>query len=266
LWDVDSWQVRGTLTGHAGDVVGLAFSPDGARLASVTSAPDTCCIRLWDVAAAKPAGALGGRCSGMWGVAWSSDGALVMCGGWDRAVHIWDVATGEQHPAIRNAAPRFLRSLAFSPNADLIATGGTGPARLWDTKTGKEIPAAFPDGLNPACLPTGDAVVGWTYDRGRVTICDVPSGRARASWRAHPNLIEGLAVSPDGRFLATVGQEGVARVWCTADQTEVATLIGHRGSIYAAAFTPDGSRLATAGMDDGTVRLWDLPPMCHVRQ
>jgi WD40 repeat protein len=266
LWDVDTWQARGTLTGHNGDVVGLAFSPDGARLASVTSATDSCCIRLWDVATAKPTGTLGGDWSGMWGVAWSADGALVMCGGWDKAVRVWDLASGEQRPAILNAAPRFLRALAFSPRGDLIATGGSGPARLWDTKTGNEVPGSFPEDLNPVFLPAGDALVGWTYSRGRVTICEVPSGQVRASWKAHPDVIEGLAVSPDGRFLASVGQEGVARIWCTADQTEAATLVGHRGSIYAAAFSPDGSHLATAGKDDGTVRLWDLPTVCRVRK
>jgi WD40 repeat protein len=189
-----------------------------------------------------------------------------MCGGWDKAVRVWDLASGEQRPAILNAAPRFLRALAFSPRGDLIATGGSGPARLWDTKTGNEVPGSFPEDLNPVFLPAGDALVGWTYSRGRVTICEVPSGQVRASWKAHPDVIEGLAVSPDGRFLASVGQEGVARIWCTADQTEAATLVGHRGSIYAAAFSPDGSHLATAGKDDGTVRLWDLPTVCRVRK
>src|SRR5262249_44175979 len=153
-----------------------------------------------------------------------------------------------------------------SPRGDVIATGGTGPARLWDAKTGREIPSALPEGMNPCFLPTGDAVVGWTHGLGRVTICELPSGDVRATWPAHPGLINGLAVSPDGRFLASVGAEGVARVWSTADHAEVATLIGHKGSAYAAAFTPDGARLATVGADDGTVRLWDLPPICHVRK
>jgi WD40 repeat protein len=98
-----------------------------------------------------------------------------------------------------------------------------------------------------------------------VTICDVPSGKERATWRAHAHLVEGLTVSPDGRFLATVG-EGLVRLWDMADRTELATLIGHRGIVSTAAFTPDGAHLATAGLDDSTVRIWDLPPECHVRK
>jgi hypothetical protein len=266
LWDTDSWQAQATLTGHQGQVVGLAFSPDGTRLASVSSDMDTCCLRLWNVAAGQSAGTLGEQSSGMWGVDWSSDGARVVCGGWDKAVRVWDVATREQTLNIPDAALLFVRSVAFSPKGDRIATGGSGLVRLWDAKTEKEIPSAFPDGMNPQYLPTGDAIVGWTHPEGRVTICDASTGAVRATWKAHPGLIEGLAVSPDGRYLVSLGREGVARLWRTADQTEVATLIGHKGSVYSATFTPDGLRLATAGIDDCTVRLWDLPPVCRVRK
>jgi serine/threonine protein kinase/WD40 repeat protein len=266
LWDVDSWQIRGTLSGHPGDIVDLAFTPDGGKLASVTSSADRCYIRLWDVATAKPAGTLGGQSSGIWGVAWSPDSSLVTCGGWDKALHVFDAATGEQRLAIPDIASNYVRALAFSPKGDLIVAGGTGPARLWETKTGREIPTSFPEYMCPSFLPTGDGVVGWTYGQGSVTICDVPSGKVRATWRAHAKFIEGLAVSPDGRFLASLGDEGLVRLWATADQTELATLIGHKGIVYTAAFTPDGAHLATAGMDDSTVRIWDLPPECHVRK
>jgi WD40 repeat protein len=86
----------------------------------------------------------------------------------------------------------------------------------------------------------------------------------RAAWRAHPQTIEALAVSRDGRFLASVGNDGLAHVWSTAEQTEVATLIGHKGRIFSVAFTPDGARLATGGADDLTIRIWDLPAVCRI--
>lgn len=122
----------------------------------------------------------------------------------------------------------------------------------------------LPTDMNPTFVPGRNEIAGWTYLAGRVTLCELPSGRVRAAWRAHPRELEGLAVSPDGRFLASTGKEGLARIWSTADQTEVAVLIGHEGGVYSAVFSPDGKRLVTGGSEGFTIRLWDLPAVCHV--
>ncbi|MCI0684621.1 MAG: protein kinase [Gemmataceae bacterium] len=267
LWDTKTWQTRGPLEGHAHHVAELAFSPDSRRLASVTSGRDVCSIRLWDAATGRPAGIVGGPSLGMWAVTFSPDGKTLACGGFDKELRLFDAATGTKRLAIPNLATTHLRTLSFSADGARIATGGSGPTRLWETATGKEITttAQLPQDLCPTLLPDGRGLAGWIWKEGRATICDLPSGKVRASWRAHPWLIHGLAMSRDGRFLATIGEEGVARVWSTADQTEVATLRGHRGTIHAAVFAPDGSWLATGGHVDHCVRVWDLPDVCRVR-
>lgn len=266
LWDTRTWEARGPLEGHPGEVIAVAFSPDGTDLATVTSAQDACAVRLWDVVNARPNGVLGGPAAGSFGVAYSPDGKTLANGGWDRAVHLWELATGRERLNLPDVVSRHVRSLSFAPDGRQLVTGGSGPTRLWDTTTGQEEATGqrLPDGLCPSFLPGGREVVGWTYLEGRVTLCEVPSGRVRAAWRAHPGTIEGLAVSADGRFLASTGSEGVARVWAVDDQAEVATLVGHRGGVYAAAFSPDGKVLATGGTDDLSVRLWELPAVCHV--
>jgi WD40 repeat protein len=100
-----------------------------------------------------------------------------------------------------------------------------------------------------------------------VSICNLVSGNVR-SWRAHSGKIEQLATSPDGRFLATVGSEGIGYVWSVAPGAprRVAILAGHIGRVVNVAFTPDGKQLATSGIDDCTVRIWDLPEVCHIRK
>ncbi len=269
LWDTTTWTSRGPLGKFGGDVVSFSFSPDGMRLASVTSAADSSAIRLWDVANAELAKVLGGPNPGMWGVAYSPDGRTVACGGWDRAVHLFDVASGEEERAIPNVVSKYLRALAISPDGKLIATGGSGPTRLWDAATGQEVVPqhTLPAELCPSFLPPkGDLLAGWSYAAGRVIVCEIPDGQVRATWRAQPGYIEGLAVSPDGRFIASLGREGAVHLWSVADQTKVATLQGHNGTVYFAAFAPDGKHLATAGLDDFTIRLWDLPPICHVQK
>src|SRR5262249_6111950 len=117
--------------------------------------------------------------------------------------------------------------------------------------------------------PKGDRVAGWVFLLGRVTVCEFPSGNVRARWRAHPKEIQELAISPDGRFLASSGHD-LAHVWVAADSEEeikeIATLRGHQGDMGAAAFSPDGKRLATTGVEDSSLRIWDLPEICHVRK
>jgi serine/threonine protein kinase len=265
LWDTATWQVRGPLRGHPGDVTDLAFSPDNSRLASVTSAGDTCLVRLWDVATARAAGTLGGPSDGQWAVAFSPDGKTLACGGRDKDLHLLDAATGAQRLLLPGVDPSYVRALSFAPDGGRIATGGSGPPRLWDTTTGQEVATSvpIPDGYCPVFLPGGQGLAGWNHGLGRILLCQLPSGQIREQWPAHPEIM-GLAVSPDGRFLASIGQDGVARVWSSADKTEVATLNGHQGAILAAAFTPDGARLATGGKDDFSTYLWDLPAVCRV--
>jgi WD40 repeat protein len=268
LWDTQTWKARGPLEGHSGPVYGLAFSPDGTHLASVSSTPDSCLIRIWNVSTCRQVGALGDGKAGMFDVAYSPDGKTLACGGWDSQLHLFDVATASERLVIPNVTTRHLRTLSFSPDSRRIASGGSGPTRLWNAATGEEIstPVRLHEGMCPIFLPNGNELACWTYPAGLITLCDLPSGQVRASWRAHlhPQAIIGLAVSRDGRFLASVGNEGLARVWSTDDQREVATCIGHQGGCYGVAFTPDGTRLATGGQEDHSIRIWDLPEICRV--
>jgi WD40 repeat protein len=267
LWDTGTWAARGPVSKHAGDVVDLAFSPDSKRLASVTSSSDNCAVRIWDVAEALVWKVLVGPSAGMFAVAYSPDGQTIAAGGWDSALHRWDVATGEEKRVIHNVCSRYVRALGFSTDGGLIVTGGSGPTKMWDARTGDEVVRSFPEGMCPSFIrPQSAEVIGWNFGEGRVTICDAATGKVRAAWRAHPQFIEGLAVSPDGRFVATVGREGLGYVWSTADQRKVATLQGHEGGLYAAAFAPDGSYLATSGMVDFTVHIWELPAFCRVKK
>jgi WD40 repeat protein/energy-coupling factor transporter ATP-binding protein EcfA2 len=76
----------------------------------------------------------------------------------------------------------------------------------------------------------------------------------------HTDRVNAVAVSSDGRLLATASRDGTTRLWRIGDPHRpepVAVLTGHRENVNAAAFSPDGRLLATAGWDH-TARLWDI--------
>ncbi len=80
---------------------------------------------------------------------------------------------------------------------------------------------------------------------------------APAEWnRAGQQGVIAIAVSPDGKLVASGGHDGSIRLW-QPDGTPAATLAGHTDRVFGLAFSPDGRRLASASAD-GSARLWDV--------
>ncbi len=89
LWDVETGQVKHTLTEHSDRVYSVAFSPDGKTLAS-GSWDNT--VRLWDVETGQVKITLTGHSDNVWSVAFSPDGNTLASGGGDGTVLLWDTS------------------------------------------------------------------------------------------------------------------------------------------------------------------------------
>jgi len=164
-----------------------------------------------------------------------------------------------------------VHAIVFTPDGkELISVADDKTIRFWDVESGDPLRTWRPPiGRGPvgklyaaACSPDGGtlAVGGWGIDKNRVGsiyLISIPTGQVQRVLEGHEYVVSDLAFSPDGRQLASVGQDQTARLWDVRTGKCRQVLEGHGDHVYGVAFSPDGRRLATAG-DDQTARIWSV--------
>ena len=269
LWDVHNGNMEDTLANYPGNVVALAYLPDGKSLVVGADAPLQ--NGEFDLLDARLRGAKQrlGIAHGVQAVACSKDGTLAAGGSEDGNVFLWDM---------RNAGLRFhwdrqgpVATVAFSPDGLLLAVGTSsesgsitpGKITLYNTRTALPLWRRNGHGngvLAVAFSPDGRMLATAGND-DTVALHDARTGRILREMEGDQDAAC-LAFSPDGALLASGGGRQVAgatvyeiTLWSVADGSRVRTLRGHRDRICALAFSPKGDILASAGMD-ATARLW----------
>ncbi len=249
--DLTTGKAKRFPAGHPGIVEGLAFSPDGKRLA--TFSRDT--LLLHDVKTGAELRRWIGHDKSIKRIAFSPDGKVLVSAAADASIALWDASTGVERA--RMTAKNHAATLAFTPDGKTLLTAAQDKEawlEQWDVATGKAGTARLlPHDAHtsvPALAPTADWLA--YFD-------SVSFGGLTPELRVWPTRIGHPALAPPkegDRGARRVRSIGLTRHAVDEERTSLGT------RAYGFAFSADGKLLATsdsawAFLSDPVVRVWE---------
>jgi dipeptidyl aminopeptidase/acylaminoacyl peptidase len=199
-------------------------------------------------------------------VSFSPDGLLLASAGWGRAIHVRDVASGDQ-VCVLQCPGKSVLDVAFGPDGTVLASAGSdGAVRLWDITTGKQLrKQAGGEQVRTVEFNPDGTLLAAGHDGGVTRVWKAPALKRLRELKANTDTIFDVAFSPSGSLLATAGGDGVVRAWYPEAGATVYARKSHPGGWAAGAvFSPDGTLLAVGGTG-GVVVLYEAVTGKQVR-
>jgi WD40 repeat protein len=240
-------------------VYSTGFSPD-SRYYYATGDADPAqknTTRVWETATGKLVSEVVGNES----AAFTPDGKRLLCPGPDKALHLYDMATGKEIRSFKGHTD-WVTTVAISPDGKRALSGSNDTTvRVWDLETGTELKKITAHTRSSRALfaPDGEHFLTYAAAEDRtLRLWDAATYKEVRSWVA-PGDNGFVAFAPDGHgFLTITYGDWTVHWWDLKKDKAVKSLKLEGDPINAAGFSPDCRRLIYAVAKDNTIRLVDL--------
>jgi WD40 repeat protein len=260
LWDTDTGEELGALTGHKCRSPAVLADGGGILFACGDSK-----VAVWEVHSNQVATITTSHKGGVSLCAVFPDDQTFATVGADRTVKLWKRwgASAESYSSPDGAATRghegIVRSCAFSSDGLLLVSGGDDATlKLWDGATARAIATLQGKSGEIRCCgfsPDGGRLVSGGADR-MVRLWDTHRGHQLAELQGHTSTVTSCSFSPDGSSILSSGGDATLLLWDVASGQIIHRLDGHLASVETCAYSPDGALIVSGGYDN-TVRIWD---------
>ncbi len=294
VWDISS--SKGvpvtTLTGHTDRVYGVCLSPDGKTL---VSGSDDKTVRIWDIASRKELNNFT-HTTIVRSVAYNPNGLTVTGVSYDNTLKIWEVSSGKEVKSVSGVGETMtfngdgkllvssesatsvvvrdsttlqpvqtfkgsnanVTSLAYSPDGKLIATASTeGTLKLLDASNKGQELANLPNAANLVLFTPDSKNLITTLD-ANIAVRDIATGKEVVQVKGDDGTgIKSLALSLDGKTLATGLHDGTIRLLDVASGKVLKVFKEHTAEVGTMVFSSDGKFLISSAEYE-SLKLWDI--------
>lgn len=252
----NQWNCISTLEEHTNNVVSIAFSPDGKKLASA-SWDET--VVTWDITKGKSERMLRDHTDWVCSVSFSPDGKFVATASYDGTIKIWYLGTGD---CIRTLSGHssYVKFVVYSPDGQTLASSSYDrTVNIWDAAMGKCLRSLKGHSLEVWSIdysPDGKQIASGSVDR-TIKIWDAATGNCLKTLEGHSDWVYSVVFSPDGKHLASSSRDKVIKIWDLENSICTKNLKGHYEDVCSVAYSHDGQYLAS-GSYDKTIKIWDV--------
>jgi WD40 repeat protein len=253
-WHAQSGRCLRVYTGDGMAVIALALARDGTSLFVAGYGSQ---VPHYDLRSGRCVRRFAGHTGWIGALALSHDGTRLATGGHDGTARVWDI-DGSGCLAVFDHR-EVVHAVCFgAADRTLYAAGRDRRVRAWDLATGG-CRRTFDGTVVVRCLalhPSAATLVAGDQ-AGFLHWWNVDSGQCERTVRAHHDSVHAVRFSADGKWLFSVGADGVATRWSAGGEARLSTNSANSSGLRGLWVSDDGARLVTGGFD-GAVRTWNV--------